>query len=585
MPATVHTNFIDRAVKFGEAAVDNEDNKSSDKKKLRNIPAANRIPYVVSSVEEQRDWRNKHRITLHGTSAAEEASALLPYLTPIADLAALKQCHSRLHDAFSGLGFSAPTPIQAQAWPMLLAGKDLIGIASTGSGKTLAFALPGAAHALAQTAPLGRGDGPLCLVLAPTRELAMQIDVECRKLFTALKAAHAAAPTLRSLCVFGGTQRGAQLSSMQASPTFVVATPGRLLDLLNTGTVGLKRVVFAVLDEADRCLDMGFEPQIRNIFEFVRKDRQTSMFSATWPKDVQQLAFDFTAAGPKTVRVQIGSDELHANSAVTQHLQFVKTDADKFPQLRLLLQRFQDQRVLIFVKRRVDADDLERKLKAGGFRKAYAFHGDKEQTERMEVLDRFRKTSTGGILVATDVASRGLDVKELDVVINYDFPMTLEDYVHRIGRTGRAGATGDAFSFITKKEEQLNPWVAQELVDLMLAAKQQVPMELKMWAADTNGRAKPITHAAAAGAYNHNNRLGGGRDMLANQLQYTSSNKPSFLLGGGSGGGSSSSVKWGSGAASSSTTSDNKNSSRTKQSGGGMFGSKSSKESSFNPFA
>jgi superfamily II DNA/RNA helicase len=263
---------------------------------------------------------------------------------------------------------------------------------------------------------------------------------------------------------------------------------------------------------------------------------------------------------------------------VTQHITFVKSDSDKFAQLRLLLQRFSGKRVLVFVKRRVDADDLERRLLAAGCREAYAFHGDKEQTERMDVLARFRRSDSGGVLVATDVASRGLDIQELDVVVNYDFPMTLEDYVHRIGRTGRAGATGDAFSFITKKEDQLNPWVAQDLVDLLLDAKQRVPTELKLWAADAIGRQRPDPGQQAQQQR---------RDGLADKLQYKSGNRPTASgtarnasAAPSSGGGG---VKWGGGAGGGGSNAGG---------GSGLFGAKKGGSGgagasgpSFNPFA
>jgi len=436
------------------------------------------------------DDNDNNDVKVTATTATTSDSDNQNILSPMYELTQLRSIHTPLYTAFTQLGFTVPTPVQAQTWPLLFAGRDVVGIAKTGSGKTLAFAVPLVAHVTSQPDAVQRSEGPLALVMAPTRELAQQIEVECQKLFDVVNTCYTSWKNypLRALCVYGGVPKHAHLTAMQTSPTLVVATPGRLIDLLNTGQVGLTRVVYVVLDECDRMLDMGMLPQVRTIFTFIRSDRQTMMFSATWPKEVQQLASSFTQKN--AIRVQVGSEDLHANADVRQHFVFLKSHGDKFDQLRILLKKFiMSKRTLVFVKKRVDADALEQQLHSMAGIRATSFHGDKDQQERMDILARFR--THGGVLVATDVASRGLDIQELDVVINYDFPMTLEDYVHRIGRTARAGATGDAFSFVTRREKQLNPWVVAELITLLENANQRVPQELRTWAADTMGQPKP----------------------------------------------------------------------------------------------
>ncbi|RNC30996.1 ATP-dependent DEAD/H RNA helicase, partial [Trypanosoma cruzi] len=235
------------------------------------------------------------------------------------------------------------------------------------------------------------------------------------------------------------------------------------------------RVTYLVLDEADRMLDMGFEPQVRAICGQIRPDRQTLMFSATWPKEIQRLAAEFQK---DWIRINVGSTELLANKDVTQHFILTQEHA-KMDELKKLLANHRNQRVLIFCKTKRTADDLEWQLKRWGY-DAMAIHGDKEQRQREFILERFRKDPRL-CLVATDVAARGLDIKELETVINYDFPMQIDDYVHRIGRTGRAGAKGEAFTLITKREKQITPAVVTELIAIVDRAQQQVPDWLREW--------------------------------------------------------------------------------------------------------
>lgn len=339
-------------------------------------------------------------------------------------------------------GFKEPTAIQSQGWPMALSGRDMVGIAQTGSGKTLAFLLPAVIHILAQS-ELKRGDGPICLVLAPTRELAVQIQEECIKFGTSTG--------IKSTCCYGGVPKGEQIRALRNGVEVLVGTPGRIIDMLEGAYVNFRRVTYLVLDEADRMLDMGFEPQIRTIVGQIRKDRQTLLWSATWPKEVQALARDFLQKD--YIQVNIGSQEMSANKHIKQIAEVVEDERQKNDKLMAF---FRDQkakyastgkvgndRTLIFVDTKRMADVICRQLRGSGF-PALAIHGDKSQEERDYVVASF-KTGDAPIMIATDVASRGLDVKEINYVINYDMPKEIETYIHRIGRTGRKNQSGGYF--------------------------------------------------------------------------------------------------------------------------------------------
>ncbi|XP_071733928.1 DEAD-box ATP-dependent RNA helicase 20-like [Rutidosis leptorrhynchoides] len=363
-------------------------------------------------------------------------------------------------DVISRLGFVEPTPIQSQGWPMALKGRDLIGIAETGSGKTLSYLLPALVHVSAQP-PLVQGDGPIVLILAPTRELAVQIQQEAGK-FGSLSR-------IRSTCIYGGAPKGPQIRDLQRGVEIVIGTPGRLIDMLEARHTNLRRVTYLVLDEADRMLDMGFEPQIRKIISQIRPDRQTLYWSATWPKEVESLARQFLRNPYKVI---IGSPVLKANQSINQIIEVV-TDAEKYTRLiRLLKEMMDGSRILIFVETKKGCDQVTRQLRMDGW-PALSIHGDKSQDERDWVLAEF-KSGRSLIMTATDVAARGLDVKDIKCVINYDFPTSLEDYVHRIGRTGRAGAKGIAVTFFT----HANSKHAKELVKILQEAGQVVPVAL-----------------------------------------------------------------------------------------------------------
>ncbi|KAL5388433.1 ATP-dependent RNA helicase dbp2 [Paraphaeosphaeria sporulosa] len=359
-------------------------------------------------------------------------------------------------------GFPHPTAIQSQGWPMALSGRDVVGVAETGSGKTLTYCLPAIVHINAQPL-LAPGDGPIVLILAPTRELAVQIQQEISKFGKSSR--------IRNTCVYGGVPKGPQIRDLARGVEVCIATPGRLIDMLEAGKTNLRRVTYLVLDEADRMLDMGFEPQIRKIIGQIRPDRQTCMWSATWPKEVRQLASDYQK---DFIQVNIGSMELSANHRIQQIVEVV-TDFEKRDRMSKHLETImndKENKVLVFTGTKRVADEITRFLRQDGW-PALSIHGDKQQNERDWVLDQF-KTGKSPIMVATDVASRGIDVRNITHVLNYDYPNNSEDYVHRIGRTGRAGAKGTAITFFTTE----NSKQARDLVGILTESKQQIDPRL-----------------------------------------------------------------------------------------------------------
>ncbi|KAI5966834.1 DBP2 [Candida pseudojiufengensis] len=362
-------------------------------------------------------------------------------------------------------GFPKPTAIQCQGWPMALSGRDMVGIAATGSGKTLSYCLPGIVHINAQPL-LKPGDGPIVLVLAPTRELACQIQTECSKFGSSSR--------IRNTCVYGGAPKGPQIRDLARGVEICIATPGRLIDMLEAGKTNLKRVTYLVLDEADRMLDMGFEPQIRKIVDQIRPDRQTLMWSATWPKEVQNLARDYLV---DPIQVTIGSLELAASHTITQIVQVITEYQKRDMLVKQLESALNDanSKVLVFASTKRTCDDVTSYLRSDGW-PALAIHGDKEQHERDWVLKEFKQGSHS-IMVATDVAARGIDVKGITHVINYDMSNNIEDYVHRIGRTGRGGATGTAISFFTEANKKLGG----DLCKILREANQTIPPELQQY--------------------------------------------------------------------------------------------------------
>jgi ATP-dependent RNA helicase DDX5/DBP2 len=293
----------------------------------------------------------------------------------------------------------------------------------------------------------------------------MQIEAEAQKFTSAAQ--------LRSTCVYGGASKGPQCRDLSNGVEICIATPGRLLDLLNEGRTNLRRITYLVMDEADRMLDMGFEPQIRKIVEQIRPDRQTLMWSATWPREVQGLARDFLS---DPIQVNIGSLDISANERVTQRV-LMCAPYDKMrilvEELSQIMSEAEAGKVIIFVGKKITADMVADHLNRERF-PAVALHGDKSQSARDWVMRQF-KAGHSAIMVATDVAARGLDVKEINHVINFDMPKNVEDYVHRIGRTGRAGKFGTAISLFNPGEDSK---LSRDLIRILEEAKQEVPPEL-----------------------------------------------------------------------------------------------------------
>ena len=332
-------------------------------------------------------------------------------------------------------GYTEPTPIQTAAIPPIIAGHDLIGIAQTGTGKTAAFTLPMLTKLAAQ--PPGQRRGTRVLVIAPTRELVVQIEENVR--------AYSKHLHLTIATVFGGVGEQSQIRALRSGTDVVIACPGRLLDLMGQRCADFSQLKFLVLDEADRMLDMGFLPDIRRIVQQLPKQRQTLMFSATLSKEIEVLTHEFQRA-PKIV--QIGRRSNPAET-VTQFLY----EVPKHLKSSLLLHLLQDPQmnmVLVFSRMKHAADRIARQLEQKGVRTA-TLHSNRSQNQRLRALKDF-KSGAVRVLVATDIAARGIDVDGISHVVNYDFPMHPEDYVHRIGRTGRAQAVGDAISFVTPED-------------------------------------------------------------------------------------------------------------------------------------
>jgi len=454
-----------------------------------------------SSSKDSSEWRRKNKVVLKDTLDGEEGAkatielnnneAYLPCTTfesktlkQTIDKVLLKQC-TEVN------GFTTPSAIQAQCWPILLQkgsdGKrrDIVGIAETGSGKTLAFSLPALATLSKDKMGGKRGRTPRMLVLAPTRELAMQSHVVIEEFGSLVN--------LTCVVIYGGVPKYEQKKALRNGIDCVVATPGRIKDLINEGACDLSKVSQLVLDEGDRMLDMGFEEDVRFIIgQCVHKDegRQTAMFSATWPAVIQKIAGEYMV---NPVRVYVGfeaivgsngvdsvDDSLSANKRVTQIVEVIE-DRARGARLRQLLTQYAKNhskknpyRVLIFALYKKEAARLEGDLSRAGYGGLVtSIHGDKAQEARTRALAQF-KSGECPLLVATDVAARGLDIPNVELVINHTFPLTIEDYVHRIGRTGRAGKTGISYTLFQPSDKSH----AGELQQVMKQAGQPVPDEL-----------------------------------------------------------------------------------------------------------
>ncbi|XP_031639462.1 ATP-dependent RNA helicase dbp2-like [Contarinia nasturtii] len=401
--------------------------------------------------QEIERFHRKHEITTKGRDVPPPLLEFYEGAFPDYAMREIQKC-----------GFEKPTAIQAQGWPIALSGRDMVGIAQTGSGKTLAYIMPAVVHINNQPR-LSRGDGPIVLVLAPTRELAQQIQQVANDFGSCTH--------LKNTCIFGGAPKGPQARDLERGVEICIATPGRLIDFLEKGTTNLRRCTYLVLDEADRMLDMGFEPQIRKIIEQIRPDRQVLMWSATWPKEVRMLAEEFLNS---YIQVNIGSLNLSANHNILQIVD-VCEEYEKEQKLMTLLQEISGEpetKTIIFVETKRRVDEITRAVCRNGWR-AVAIHGNKTQQERDYVLSSFRN-GRQSILVATDVAARGLDVEDVKFVINFDYPNNSEDYVHRIGRTGRSNNTGTAYTLFTYQ----NASKANDLIQVLKEANQVVNPKL-----------------------------------------------------------------------------------------------------------
>ncbi|XP_074307029.1 DEAD-box ATP-dependent RNA helicase 37-like [Silene latifolia] len=432
-----------------------------------------------------------------------------------------------------------PTPVQRYAIPISLAGRDLMACAQTGSGKTAAFCFPiisGIMKGQPPQRPRGyRTVYPLALILSPTRELSMQINEEAKKF--------AYQTGVRVVVVYGGAPINQQLRELERGVDILVATPGRLVDLLERARVSLEMIRYLALDEADRMLDMGFEPQIRKIVEQTdmppRGVRQTLLFSATFPKEIQRLASDFLGNYIFLAVGRVGS----STDLIVQRVEFVH-ESDKRSHLMDLLhaQRANGVQVkqsltLVFVETKKGADALEHWLSINGF-PATSIHGDRSQQERELALRSF-KTGNTPILVATDVAARGLDIPHVAHVINFDLPNDIDDYVHRIGRTGRAGKSGLATAFFNENNSSL----ARPLSELMQEANQEVPEWLQRFASRASyggggGRNRRGGGGRFGGRdFRRDGRGGGGGGGGGNVTDYYGGGNNSGYYGGGGGGG------------------------------------------------
>ncbi|MBI3557190.1 MAG: DEAD/DEAH box helicase [Deltaproteobacteria bacterium] len=337
---------------------------------------------------------------------------------------------AELYRAIEKMGYTKPTPIQAQAIPVILAGRDVMGCAQTGTGKTAAFGIPTIINLI-------QNPKKTALILAPTRELALQID----DVFGELTSQH---PEIRTAILIGGASMNPQISQLRRNPRIIIATPGRLLDHLRRKTANIANTGILILDEADRMLDMGFAPQLNDILRYVPKQRQTLLFSATFEAAIVKLAQKYLA-NPE--RITIGQ----TSTPVKKIAQSVVETTVKGKNDTLVDEL--DARagsVLIFARTKRRTDKLARYLSGCGY-KVDRIHGDRSQRQRVDAIDGFRDGKFD-ILVATDIAARGIDIPHIAHVINYDLPMTPEDYVHRIGRTARAGADGQALSLITPED-------------------------------------------------------------------------------------------------------------------------------------
>lgn len=342
----------------------------------------------------------------------------------------------QLVDTLSGMNIDTPTPVQEKSIPYVLEGKDLLAAAQTGTGKTAAFGLP----IIQSVQQKKRNGAPQALILVPTRELAQQVMDNLTR--------YAANTDLKIICVYGGTSIGVQKKKLEEGADILIATPGRLLDHLFNGNVIIAKTGILVLDEADRMLDMGFWPDLQRILRRLPQDKQTMLFSATFEKRIKTIAYKLMDSP-----VEVEVSPANTTAETVKQMVYPVDKKRKRELLAYLIGSRNWQQVLVFTKTKQGSDELAKELKLDGI-KAVSINGDKSQGARQRALDEF-KTGKVRALIATDVAARGLDIQELEQVVNFDMPFKAEDYVHRIGRTGRAGKSGLAVSLMSRDEEYL----------------------------------------------------------------------------------------------------------------------------------
>mmetsp|Transcript_71722 Transcript_71722/g.134142 ORF Transcript_71722/g.134142 Transcript_71722/m.134142 type:complete len:522 (-) Transcript_71722:74-1639(-) len=472
------------AKRKAEAVQAEEETAPPKKSKLTKQNSVNSQPDAKLDTEEAKKFFIDNNIKVHIPEGKEID------ITPLAGFQAkgfakklVKFCTSK---------YDKPTPIQACCWPLIMQRSDVCGIAKTGSGKTLAFAMPYLSMSMKGVLTVFEQPAyqPRFVAMAPTRELAMQISEVCKELTTALSDGGISSFPVQ--CVYGGMPKRDQKKVLETEGVdMLIATPGRLKDLTDDGALDLSFVQYLVLDEADRMLDLGFIEPVKALISQMPKagERQTCMFSATWPASVHQLATQFLTS---PVHVGVGSVEegLAANTSIRQEVEILWNEKDKPARLLHYLNKHYspDKKVIIFGLYKKETAWLETFLYEKGYDKVIALQGDMTQDKRTKAIADFKATKKTP-LIATDVASRGLDVQDVELVVNYTFPLTIEDYVHRIGRTGRAGKKGLAICFFCpdSKGVQEEKAHAGDLVKVLKDAKQAVPEELEKLANTSGG--------------------------------------------------------------------------------------------------
>lgn len=388
--------------------------------------------------------------------------------------------------------FQNPTPIQAVGWPIALKGQNLVGIAETGCGKTLSYVIPSLMHILEKEQHKKQVD---VIIVSPTRELCTQILDEANPYCREIR--------IGCVAVYGGAPKGSQLSGIRRGARLIAATPGRLKDIIENNGVNISSTTMVVLDEADRMLDMGFSDDIKQILNYVDPNAQLIMYSATWPKKIEIFAKRFLK---EHIKIKIGSEEdLSLNPNINQNFIFCR-QPQKLKNLLDIFKSFESgnetlPKTIIFVNKKYICEDLKPELDSMYPNLVDSIHSDKTQGDRSRILKDF-KTSRLKILIATNVAARGLDVNDVQNIINYDLPDNIEDYVHRIGRTGRNGKKGDSHSLFTEE----NSVIAKDLIDVLKRVKQEVPQELENYAQENRMNKSKKSGGYPKRNYNNSNR-------------------------------------------------------------------------------